>query len=418
MILTDDHLSSLTNWVQRKLALRRFVDGWGVACGFEVRCDPSRPAGVVVGPGYALSPCGEDIVVCEPQHVDLTGCCNVPDPCAVPAVAVAMEAQSIALDLYIRYREVDGPQIVHTSGSCGCGGSCRTGRCEPDRILEGYELVPVRPSRLDSNPYEAEATQWEADYQRCATVVQSFATDLGEDPAPRDSRDWLVRWLDEHPELSLCGLRRRLCALETDDELGVQLTGDRLLEVLFEIVTACRPPRRRHPLPQPRRRPIVLRTDPTSERLRRRRQRRRTDQGRRRMPARSLVQRRRPRPQDRPDPGRPLPPPHDRRRQTHTSALCTISTVLLTRIAACLRAGHTYQLRDVDGATITEAVGRRICTERYTIPAPTRAARRSLRVVARHPRRNERTQKGVAKRSKAPLVPASAWTPTKPDATT
>jgi hypothetical protein len=28
--------------------------------------------------------------------------------------------------------------------------------------------------------------------------------------------------------------------LETDDELGVQLTGDRLLEVLFEIVTACR----------------------------------------------------------------------------------------------------------------------------------------------------------------------------------
>ena len=28
--------------------------------------------------------------------------------------------------------------------------------------------------------------------------------------------------------------------------------------------------------------------------------------------------------------------------QHHTSALCTISTVLLTRIAACLRAGHTY----------------------------------------------------------------------------
>jgi transposase len=92
----------------------------------------------------------------------------------------------------------------------------------------------------------------------------------------------------------------------------------------------------------------------------------------------------------------------------HTSALCTLSAVLLTRIAACLRAGHTYQLRDVDGTAITEAEGRRICTERYTIPARTRAARRSLRVVTRHPRRNERAQKGVAKRSKAPLVPTSA----------
>ena len=33
------------------------------------------------------------------------------------------------------------------------------------------------------------------------------------------------------------------------------------------------------------------------------------------LPARSPVQRRRPRPQDRPHPRRPLPPPHDRRRQ-------------------------------------------------------------------------------------------------------
>lgn len=91
----------------------------------------------------------------------------------------------------------------------------------------------------------------------------------------------------------------------------------------------------------------------------------------------------------------------------HTSALCTVATVLLTRIAACLRAEHTYELRDVDGTPITEPEGRIIVADRYTIPAATRSARRAI-TIHRHPRRNERAQKGVAERSEAPPVPAPA----------
>jgi transposase len=91
----------------------------------------------------------------------------------------------------------------------------------------------------------------------------------------------------------------------------------------------------------------------------------------------------------------------------HTSALCNISAVLLTRIAACLRACSIYQLRDVDGTSITEAEGRAIVADRYTIPAATRSGRRAI-TVHRHPRRNERTQQGVEERSEAPPVPASA----------
>ena len=91
----------------------------------------------------------------------------------------------------------------------------------------------------------------------------------------------------------------------------------------------------------------------------------------------------------------------------HTSALCTISTVLLTRIAACLRSDRPYQLRDVDGTPITEPEGRTIVAQRYTIPAATRSARRAI-TINRHPRRNERAQKGVAERSEAPPVPAPA----------
>ena len=60
----------------------------------------------------------------------------------------------------------------------------------------------------------------------------------------------------------------------------------------------------------------------------------------------------------------------------HNSALCTIATVLLTRIVACLRNGTPYQLRDVDGSPITAAQGRAIVAERYQIPAEIRDARR------------------------------------------
>ncbi|WP_395152521.1 hypothetical protein [Ilumatobacter sp.] len=89
----------------------------------------------------------------------------------------------------------------------------------------------------------------------------------------------------------------------------------------------------------------------------------------------------------------------------HNSALCHVATVLLTRIAACLRTKQTYELVDVDGTPITETQGRAIVVERYTIPKATRAARRVTTASGRQPRRNERATKGVDKRSETPLVP-------------
>jgi transposase len=92
----------------------------------------------------------------------------------------------------------------------------------------------------------------------------------------------------------------------------------------------------------------------------------------------------------------------------HTAALCTIATVLLTRIVACLRSGQPYQLRDVDGRPITPAEGRSIVTQRYRIPPEIRAARRCMTSTHRPPRRDERAKQGVTKRSKATPAPMSA----------
>jgi hypothetical protein len=94
----------------------------------------------------------------------------------------------------------------------------------------------------------------------------------------------------------------------------------------------------------------------------------------------------------------------------HNSAVCTLAAVLLTRIAACLRTGAPYALRDTDGRVITEAQGRAIVAERYTVPTEIRVARRKI-THHRHPRRNERNERaktGVAERSEAPPVPQPA----------
>jgi hypothetical protein len=67
----------------------------------------------------------------------------------------------------------------------------------------------------------------------------------------------------------------------------------------------------------------------------------------------------------------------------HNAALWTIATVLVTRLAACWRAGQPYRLRDTDGSPILPEQGRAICAQRYTIPAATRAAASGRVLTAR-----------------------------------
>jgi transposase len=61
----------------------------------------------------------------------------------------------------------------------------------------------------------------------------------------------------------------------------------------------------------------------------------------------------------------------------HNSALCHISTALLTRVIACWRAGTPYQIRDTDGTPLTAAQGRAIIAQRYRVSEDLRAQRRT-----------------------------------------
>lgn len=71
----------------------------------------------------------------------------------------------------------------------------------------------------------------------------------------------------------------------------------------------------------------------------------------------------------------------------HNSALCHVSTVLLTRIIACWRRGTPYLIRDVDGTPLMPDEARKIVQERYRVSDEIRAKRKT-------------TGKGTSRRNK------------------
>lgn len=92
----------------------------------------------------------------------------------------------------------------------------------------------------------------------------------------------------------------------------------------------------------------------------------------------------------------------------HDSAICHLATLLITRIATCMRTGQPYALRDVDGTPITEAEGRAIVKERYQVEP-------RHRDNVRHKRMRERRKQAADQESQESLsAPTSRPASTKP----
>ena len=127
-LLTEQDLNRLDHYMVEKSKLHnRYLVGWGVVCGLEVLCDQCEER-VRVTPGYALSPCGEDIVVCKPDYVDI---CALIDRCRkADMVDCRPYAGKDGCDeveeewvLAIRYMEAPARGMTALTGasSCGCG---------------------------------------------------------------------------------------------------------------------------------------------------------------------------------------------------------------------------------------------------------------------------------------------------------
>src|SRR3954454_9275363 len=69
-LLTEQELNGEQRYVVDKNRLHnRLLHGWGVVCGLRVSCCDATH--VTVEAGYALDPCGNDIVLAQSTTVDL-----------------------------------------------------------------------------------------------------------------------------------------------------------------------------------------------------------------------------------------------------------------------------------------------------------------------------------------------------------
>ena len=143
-LLTEDDLNRLEQYIIAKNRLHnRYLHGWGVVCGLEVVCNACKGV-VTVKSGYALSPCGDDIVLCADQSVNV---CDLIQHCRqqqFECEPVFPLPQPICGDqdedwiLYVCYDEKPSRGITPLHGSsgaaccskCSCGGSssCDCGR--------------------------------------------------------------------------------------------------------------------------------------------------------------------------------------------------------------------------------------------------------------------------------------------------
>lgn len=139
-LLTDEELNGLEQYVINKNKLHnRYLHGWGVVCGLEVFCH-SCDNFVTVTPGYALSPCGDDIIVCKDDKVDV---CALINKCrdqqrreCEPPRADDDASRALTEDWVLAIRYVEQPargltalraSTMSPESRCGCGGSSSGG---------------------------------------------------------------------------------------------------------------------------------------------------------------------------------------------------------------------------------------------------------------------------------------------------
>ncbi|MCG6986090.1 MAG: hypothetical protein LJE61_12940 [Thiocapsa sp.] len=119
----------------------RFLHGWGVVCGLGVTADSADdapPWQVVIEPGYALGPYGDEIYVADPVHLDLAQCIEGTgtDPCDPGTLNGIGASQGAPLYIAIRYAECNTAPVRVMPEGCACSGEA----CEYSRTRDSFEL--------------------------------------------------------------------------------------------------------------------------------------------------------------------------------------------------------------------------------------------------------------------------------------
>lgn len=271
-LLSDEDLNRLQQYVIDKNRLHnRYLVGWGVACGLEVACSPCDASAVTVRAGYALSPCGDDIVLCADQSVDLCALiqsCRPANPMvcdppySAPPSTCTQGVERWVLAVCYDERPTRGISALTgagdsvakpgcrcggsaasctcggasgSSGACGCGGQGSSGcscsgsssayqpvrqrrgllpQCEPTQVCEGFRFTAYRAPAPRTG----------------LTGRLSDSSGLGTaNPALGGSGDLLIAWLYANRARFGPLLERTLCCVLRAMDLRATLAENRQL---------------------------------------------------------------------------------------------------------------------------------------------------------------------------------------------
>jgi hypothetical protein len=149
-LLSDQDLNAEQHYVIEKNKLHNlYLHGWGVVCGLQVSCHGSCEGYVQIGQGYAISPCGDDIIVCQAVPFDVLGAIEQcvrqqrqgdPYDCAPSRTIQDQCITDGVWCLTIAYEETASRAMTSLvnppasnacscpgATSCGCGCGCRCG---------------------------------------------------------------------------------------------------------------------------------------------------------------------------------------------------------------------------------------------------------------------------------------------------
>src|SRR5215472_15265990 len=186
-LLTEADLNNEQSyWLAKSRLHNRYLVGWGVVCGMQVVCGQCD-GWVTVRSGYAIDPCGNDVIVCEDQNFNVAKAIR---DCCSPASTPSANCQPLRYNpspncagtiqkwcITIEYQEQASRLVTpltnsgsQASCSCGCSNgngngkskrstssngsqSCKTsasstqtattvpaGACEATRTVEGFQL--------------------------------------------------------------------------------------------------------------------------------------------------------------------------------------------------------------------------------------------------------------------------------------
>jgi hypothetical protein len=284
-LVTDADFNRLDRYLVGKDRLHnRYLHGTGVVCGLEVVCNPCDDT-VTVRPGYALGPCGEDIVVCADTSVDVGAMIRAErqakartfdcSPYSNPPNDDCDAAEQPWI-LGICYDEQPSRPVTSlrsTAGSsCGCGGgSTRTSgcgcgstnggsvrptavACEPTVICEGYRFTLIRDTSTRKPRSDRRSSMGGELAERakaCLTDLSARITTVPNDPTPEDLVEYCcvlkadVRDIIDSGNIHDCRLGQRLsdivCPAANDDQVAekAQQAILAMLAIVVDLFREC-----------------------------------------------------------------------------------------------------------------------------------------------------------------------------------